>query len=83
MHGSFTHSCSGLPGPHTSQTSRVAQTLVERWGKLCVQTSGRCADCSNCCLYGDDLRSFDDDMWPSQRNSTNYDVMNSFYEARQ
>ena len=32
---------------------------------------------------GDDLHSIGDDMQPSQRNSTNYDIMNSFYEARQ
>ena len=32
------------------------------------------ADCSNCCLYGDDLCSIGDDMRPSRRNSSDYDV---------
>ncbi len=63
--------------------SRVAQTLVERWGNVRVKYAGSGADCPNCCVHGDDPCGISDDMWPSRLNSSDCDVMNSFYEARQ
>ena len=63
--------------------SWVTQMLIEHWGKLCVLSAGSGTDCSHCCLYGDDLRAIGDDKRPSQHNSADYDVMISFYEARQ
>ena len=38
--------------------------LVEWWGKLCVKYTGSGADCSNCCVHGDDLCIVSDDMCP-------------------
>ncbi len=58
---------------------RVHNAGVCQTRTLSLAGSRRPVNWSNCYLYGDGLRGIGDNMRPSRCNSTDYDVMNGFY----